>query len=143
LKTLAIPHRNRSPHGWWVASYLQRFEYYDEDRSNPNRRCLAWENTILIQAPNREQAYRKAVAAGRVGDRSEAWDADTKRKGCWRYEGVTSLLPIYEPLEDGSEIMWTEHTGRSVRTVQQLVKKKRALAAFDDRSEPRRPRKAG
>ena len=22
-----IPHRNRSPHGWWIGSYVERFEF--------------------------------------------------------------------------------------------------------------------
>src|SRR4051812_14682412 len=117
MKKRPIPHKNRSPHGWWLASYVERLEYYDEDASKPDRRCLAWENTILIKAADREQAYRKAVAMGRLVDGSEAWDASTGRKGCWRYEGLTSLLPIYDALEDGSEILWIEHAGKSVRKV--------------------------
>jgi hypothetical protein len=27
-----IPYRNQSRYGWWIAAYLERFEYYDEDR---------------------------------------------------------------------------------------------------------------
>jgi hypothetical protein len=64
----SIPHRNRSPHGWWIASYLERFEYYDEDRTNLRRRCLAWENTILVKARNRHEAWRKAMAQGRLSE---------------------------------------------------------------------------
>jgi len=143
MKRGNVPYKNRSPEGWWIASYVERFEYYDENVSNLNRRCLAWENTILIQAADREEAYRKALVAGRVGDRSEAWDADSKRKGCWRFEGLTSLLPIYEALEDGTEVLWTQHAGKSVRTIKQLVKRKRDLEAFDDSARPSRTRTAG
>ena len=66
-----IPHRNRTRHGWWIASYLERFEYYDEDTSNLKRRCRAWENTILIKARTREEAWRKAMAEGRLSEGSE------------------------------------------------------------------------
>jgi len=52
-----IPRRNRNQTGWWIASYIERFEFYDEDKLNANRRCLAWENTILIKAEDREEAY--------------------------------------------------------------------------------------
>jgi hypothetical protein len=45
-----IPTENRGPYGWWMASYIMRFEYYDEDRKNPQRRCLAWENTVILKA---------------------------------------------------------------------------------------------
>ena len=132
-----MPHRNRSPHGWWIASYLERFEYEDEDRSSPDRRCLAWENTILVQARTREQAWRKAMAFGRLGEGSQGWNAKTGRKGAWHFEGLTSLLPIYDELEDGAEVLWQEHAGRSVRKIKGLVKRKRELSVFDD-SEPGR-----
>jgi hypothetical protein len=125
-----IPHRNRSPHGWWIASYIERFEYYDEDRRNLRRRCLAWENTILVKARNREEAWRKAMAQGRLSDGSEAYEAKTRRKGAWRFEGLTSLLPIYDRLEHGAELLWVEHAGRTVRSIRALVKGKKELEVF-------------
>jgi hypothetical protein len=137
-----VPPRNRTRHGWWIATYIERFEYYDEDTSNLNRRCLAWENTILIKARTREEAWRKALAEGRLSEGSEAWDGETGRKGAWHFEGLTSLLPIYDRLEHGAELIWVEHTGRTVRRVRALVKKKHQLEAFDDVAErPRSPKK--
>jgi hypothetical protein len=127
-----IPIRNQSPVGWWIASYIERFEFYDEDTANSNRRCLAWENTLLIRARNREEAYRKAVRLGRLADGSEASDAGTGRKGAWRFEGLTSLLPVYEELEDGAEILWIEHEGKTVRKIQDRVRAKHELEVFDD-----------
>ena len=108
-----VPYRNRSPFGWWIASYLERFEYYDEDKRNLSRRCLAWENTVIIRARTREQAYRKALAVRRLSNGHEASHSDTKRRGAWRFEGLTDLLPIYERLEDGSEIAWAEYSSRT------------------------------
>jgi hypothetical protein len=134
----AIPSRNRTRHGWWLASYLERFEYYDEDRRNLNRHCLAWENTILIKARTREEAWRKAMAQGRLSEGSEAWDSETGRKGAWHFEGLTSLLPIYDRLEHGAEIIWVKHAGRTVKRIRALVKSKHELEAFDDlRKRPR------
>ncbi len=130
-KRSEIPYRNKSPYGWWIATYIERFEYEDEDKSNLNRRCLAWENTILIQAKDRQEAYRKAEKTGRLGDGLEGWN-DAGRRGTWRYEGLTSLLPIYEELEDGAEILWKEHQNRSVKKIKSRVKPKYQLEAFDD-----------
>jgi hypothetical protein len=138
-KKREIPFRNRNQYGWWIASYLERFEYYDEDRRNLNRRCLAWENTILIKAGDREEAWRKAVAHGRVGQGPEARDVDTGRKGSWHFEGLTSLLPVYDELEDGAEVLWVRHAGRSVRKIRAMVKHKRELEVFDDTPSPRPP----
>src|SRR5262245_30480845 len=105
-----IPTKNRSPYGWWIVSYIMRFEYYDEYRKNHQRRCLAWENTIILKAKDRNEAYRKAVRFGKLSDGEEGWQADSGRKGAWRFEGLTSLLPIYEELEDCAEVMWRKYT---------------------------------
>ena len=130
-----IPFRNRNHSGWWIASYIERFEYYDENKSNIARRCLAWENTVLIRARSREEAYRKAVALGRLSNGNKGWNSETKRRGVWRFEGLTELLPVYEELIDGAEILWKEHANRTVKTVKSLVKRKRDLSVFNDREE--------
>jgi len=135
MPTKVIPHRKRSPHGWWIGSYIERFEFHDEDRSNPNRRCLAYENTVLLKAKNRDDAYRKLVALGSV-ETSECWDTATGRRGLWRFEGPTQLLPIHDEIEDGAEVLWTVHRNRSVRRIQSLVRTKKQLPVFDDSEEP-------
>ena len=131
-----VPHRNRNHTGWWIASLIERFEHYDEDKANLNRRCLAYENTILIKAPNREVAYRKAVVQGRLSNGIEGWNSSSGRKGAWRFEGLTSLLPVYEDLEDGAEILWKKHAGVTVRKIRGSIKKKHELSVFDDRDGP-------
>lgn len=130
-----IPHRNRSPHGWWIAAYVERFEYDDEDKSNANRRCFAWENTIIVKAKDRDRAYEKAVQIGRRCEGHRAWNADG-REGQWKFEGLTSLLPIYEELVDGAEVLWREHENVAVKTVRSLVPRRKALEVFDDTPGP-------
>jgi hypothetical protein len=127
-----IPWRNKSPFGWWIASFIERFQYEDEAEDNLNRRCIAWENTIIIKARNREEAYRKAERLGRLGEDDEGHRTTDGRKGTWRYEGLTSLLPIYEELEDGAEILWKEHENRSVKKIKSLVRAKQELEVFED-----------
>jgi hypothetical protein len=130
-----IPFGNCNHTGWWIASFIERFEFFDEDRANPKRRCLAHENTILVRASNRDVAYRKAIKIGRVSEGSEGWDSKTGRRGTWRFEGLTGLLPVYETLEDGAELLWRELSNVSVRRVKSLVKGKKDLAVFDDREK--------
>ena len=129
-------YRNRSPYGWWIASYVERAEWDDEDRSDLNRRCTAWENAILVRARDRTEAWRKAVAVGRLGAGSRFTDSTGRRKGRWRFEGLTSLLPVYERLEDGAEILWQVHARRSVRRIKAMVKSRSRLPIFDDRDAP-------
>ena len=139
--TSPVPHRNRSPYGWWVASYIERLEWKHEDRNNPRRRCLSWENTILVQASNRSQAWQKAVALGRLSVGQEVHDGKG-HTGVWRYEGLTDLLPVYDRLEHGAEILWQEHKGRSVARVKAMVKKKNELGIFNDRRPRQKSGKA-
>ncbi len=119
-----------SPVDWYVARVLVRFEYYDEDKSNLNRRCKAWINQILIKAGSPEEAYEKALEHGKLHEAGEAWD-DTGRKGSWQFEGLTSLLPIYDELEDGTEISWHEYENRAVKKVKSWALPKDELEVFD------------
>lgn len=118
---------NRSPVGWYVASYLLRFvETKDERKDNARRKFLSWENTVLVKARSLEHAYAKVTKIGRAKTRPYRGGP----KGIpvrWVYEGVTDLLPVYEKLRDGAEIMWTERTPRTVKTLRALVKSKKAL----------------
>jgi hypothetical protein len=130
-----VPRRNKSPFGWWIASYLERFEYEEEDKNNLNRRCLAWRNTIIIKARNRDEAFRKAEKIVRLSESNGYYRNTDGQKVRWRYEGLTMLLPIYEELEDGAEILWETHENVTVKKLKSWVKGKRDLEAFDDENE--------
>ncbi|MDG4596694.1 MAG: DUF4288 domain-containing protein [Candidatus Contendobacter sp.] len=127
-----IPYRNHSPYGWWIASYIERAAWDDEPNPAPNSRCLAWENTIILQAPDREAAYEKAIAL--ASQQTSQFEDSTRnnRKGHWVFEGLTSLLAIHEELTDGAEILWVEHNNRTVKKVRSWVKRKDEFEVFDD-----------
>lgn len=127
-----IPFRNQSRFGWYVAKVLVRFEWEDENKFNPNRRCTVWENEIILQAPDREEAYAKAMEQGQLDDEPDYKMRVGGRRGRWVFEGLTSLLPIYDELEDGAEIAWMETEGKAVKTVQGWVREKTELEIFDD-----------
>jgi hypothetical protein len=128
-----IPYRNRSPYGWWLASYIIRAAWDDEPNPSPKSRCLAWENTIILQAPSREAAYDKAVTlASQDSSDFQSGPEENPRRGRWVFEGLTSLLAIHEKLEDGAEILWEVHDQRTVGKVRSWVKRKEELEAFDD-----------
>ena len=129
------PHvRNQSPHGWWLASYLERFEFRDARPRGPEARCLAWENMILVRGKTRDLAYRRAIALARskTTRRWRRYGDPPGRLGRWVFEGLTNLIPIYEPLRHGSEILWTDHGNLSLRAIRGRVKRKRELPVFAD-----------
>lgn len=129
-----IPDRNKSPYGWWVATLIERFQFDDEDVSNPRRRCRAYSNTIILKADDREHAYSKAIEYGELGTSdSSGWSDGNGRTGKWIFEGLSSLLPVYDEIDpDGTEIFFRDDERVTVGKVKSWVCKKEELEAFDD-----------
>lgn len=42
----------------------------------------------------------------------------------WVFEGVTEILPIYEEIGDGCEIMWAEREPRKLKNLRKMVRRK-------------------
>jgi hypothetical protein len=81
----------------------------------------------LIQAKNREEAYRKALMLGRAGHPSKT------KSGEWRFVGISMLLPVYEKLEDGAEILWVDRGLMPVSKIRKLIKTQRQLPVFKNK----------
>ena len=119
--------KNISPVGWYVGTYLARFvEVDDHETHNPEKRFQTWENTIVVQADDLEEAYGKIEKIAMDGERPYRGG----KQGVvvqWEYMGIIDLLPIYEPLVDGAEIMWAENRPRKLKRLQSMVKPKQAF----------------
>lgn len=113
--------KNISPVGWYVASYLIRFtEINDQNKDNQEERFLSWENTIIVRASDLDEAYDKVVKIAQESTEPYLGGPDAVPVQ-WVFEGVTELLPIYEELEDGAEIMWAKHGPRKLKNLKKLV----------------------
>ncbi len=121
-----VPFLNRSETGWWVFNEVQQWVSNGKRRLSRASRCLVWVNTRIVRAKDRDEAYQKALAFGRLGHPSKA------RGGEWRFAGISMLLPIYEDLEDGAEILWTDRGRIPLARIKKLVKTKRQLSVFND-----------
>lgn len=124
-----IPFRNRSRSGWWIYDEVEQWVSNRQRPLTDRSRCLVWVNTRIIRAKDRTQAYRKAVQLGRRGSPSKT------RAGEWRFAGISMLLPIYEDLEDGAEILWKDLGRIPVARIRKLVKTRRQLPVFRDEEE--------
>ncbi len=110
---------------------MERFEFPDEDTSNEDRRCRAWENTIIVKADNPEDAYQKAIDHATLLSEDTGWmRGDGLKGGRLVFEGLTSLLPIYDELEDGAEILWRDYRNSKVKTIKKMIRSKDDLEAF-------------
>jgi hypothetical protein len=113
---------NHSPVGWYIGSYFLRFIVIGEDRNDdPERKFTVWENTVLVKADNLDEAYDKVVAIGR--EHAEPYKNGLGEDVRWAFEGVADLLPVYEKLEDGCEVMWGEKK-RKLKNIRRRVSTK-------------------
>ncbi len=124
-----VPHRNRSPSGWWIFREVEQWVSKRQKALSANSRCPVWENTRLIRAKNRKEAYRKAFKLGRAGFPSKT------NGGEWRFAGISMLLPVYEDIADGAEILWEDRGSLPVKRIRKLVKSKRHLPVFNDKAD--------
>src|SRR5882762_7377083 len=128
-KKSKVAYRNRNHTGWWIFCEVEQWVSDRQGRLMLGNRCPVWENTRLIRAKNREEAYRKALRLGRVGHPSRT------NAGEWRFAGISMLLPVYEKIEDGAEILWTKRGSMSLKSIKKLVRSKQHLSVFDDKEE--------
>ena len=118
--------KNMSPVGWYVGSYVLRFvELAERGNNDPKRKFLTWENTVIVTARSLDHAYDKIVAIAKRGTEPYKGGPSPGIDVQWLFEGVTELLPIYEKLEDGAEIMWAEHSLRSLKKIRSWARKKK------------------
>ncbi len=116
--------KNISPVGWYVGSYLIRFiKLEDEKKDDPEEKFTAWENTVIVKARELDEAYEKIVEVAELDTKPYKGDPEGVPVQ-WVFEGVTELLPIYEELEDGSEIMWREYNPTKLKILKKCVRQK-------------------
>jgi len=111
---------------WFLADIVERAEVVGKDKSNPNRRCLTWTNTILIQALSISEAYDKALKKGKE-NYSIRYKATSGETVNWRVLGLSSLVPIYEDIEDGAEIAFTDEGRISAKRSENMIMSKREI----------------
>lgn len=66
-----------------------------------------WGNHILIKANSVDKAFDKAVKIGKEGEYKFLNTENIEMQ--WVFVGIGELLPIYENIEDGAELMWKDY----------------------------------
>jgi hypothetical protein len=125
-----IRYANRNHTDWWIFEEVEQWVSNRQKKLSSASRCLVRLNLRLVRAKSRDGAYRKAMRFGAVGMPSKT------NGGEWRFAGISMLLPVYDKIEDGSEILWKNDKVMSVAAIKKLVRTKRQLPVFDDK-EPK------
>lgn len=109
---------------WYLAEIIVRFEPEERDEANDLRRGTTWGNFHLIKAGSPEEAYAKAE---KLGEDHNYTYSSHDREIASIFVGVGDLLPIYEDIEDGAEIMWRDYGSISSKKAKRLVSTKEEL----------------
>jgi hypothetical protein len=119
-----------SPVGWYIASYIERIDpvtaYENGDLSHEP--SAVWENRILVKAHTPHEALERTKShLEKVGRDYENSNGVMVRASV---VGLTGLIAIYDPLEDGEEIEWFDHTGETVHDMLSRIVAEGQLEAF-------------
>lgn len=92
---------------WYIVEIIEKCEPVQRNENQELRRVITWGNHHLIKASSPEKAYDKAVKIGKEAEYKFINSDKLEMK--WIFVGIGELLPIYEDIEDGAELMWTDY----------------------------------
>ena len=107
---------------WYLAEIVERFNVQEEPSSTVQV------NFVLVRAATPKKAFEKATAFGKVG--KEPYTNSDGKIVTPEYLGLRNLHVIYEPLEDGSEIVYERYEDVVEGDAMRMVKQKHELNAF-------------
>ena len=111
---------------WFIAEVVEEFKVPDKGCSRVHI------NTILIRAKSADEAYEKSISRGRS---AEMTFTNTEGENVEvRFRGLRGLFPVYERLEDGSELLYEKYDCLTDPQIQSFVKAREKLAVFDSGS---------
>lgn len=110
---------------WYIVEILEKCEPVIRNEENDLRRVTTWGNHHLIKADSPKQAFDKAVILGK--EKNYKFINSDKIEMESIFVGIGELIPIYEDIEDGSELMWTNYGFISNRRTMKMPYKKKEL----------------
>jgi hypothetical protein len=112
---------------WFIAILVEELRVLETGGN------VIWKNFHLIRAHDPETAYQKALEIGtRLRDEYKNSDNQTVKTF---FRGIAQLLPVYEELEDGAEILFESEENVPEDRIISMAKPKEELAAFSERNK--------
>lgn len=109
----------------YIVEIIEKCEPIKRNEKQDLRRVTTWGNHHLIKARSPEKAFDKAVKLGKEAEYK--FTNTDKIEMEWVFVGTGELLPIYEDIEDGAELMWNDYGFISNRRTMRMPYKKRKL----------------
>jgi hypothetical protein len=100
-------------------------------------RAVVHENTVLVEASDRETAHARAVELGANYEYEDVNPAG--KRVVSSFVGLRELDVVHEALEHGAELFFTERVGLSAEQITALVRPKENLNAFAEPEIAERP----
>lgn len=110
---------------WYMVEIIEKCEPVSRNEEQDLRRVVTYGNHHLIKADSPEQAYDKAVTIGR--EHEYRFFNTNKIEMEWSFVGIRNLLPIYEDIEDGAELMCSDYGFISNRNAMKMAFAKNEL----------------
>jgi hypothetical protein len=109
---------------WYVAEILEEITVQGDSRNVLHR------NLVLIRASSPDEAYERAVAIGRQGEIT--YENPAGRSVSIRFRGLKDLNVVYDELEHGTELLYSEQVSVSDEEIASLVVPKEQLSVFQE-----------
>jgi len=120
---------------WYIVEIIEKYEPVERNEKQELRRVTTWGNHHLIKADSPEKAFDKAVKLGKEAEYK--FTNSDKIEMEWIFVGIGELLPIYEDIEDGVELMWNDYGFISNRrTMRMPYKKKELMKLIKPKQQP-------
>ena len=120
---------------WYIVEIIEKCEPVERNEKQELRRVTTWGNHHLIKADSPEKAFDKAVTLGKEAEYK--FTNSDKIEMEWIFVGIGELLPIYEDIEDGAELMWNDYGFISNRrTMRMPYKKKELMELIKPKQQP-------
>lgn len=120
---------------WYIVEIIEKCEPVERNEKQELRRVTTWGNHHLIKADSPEKAFDKAEKLGKEAEYK--FTNSDKIEMEWIFVGIGELLPIYEDIEDGAELMWNDYGFISNRrTMRMPYKKKELMKLIKPKQQP-------
>ncbi|MDR0352897.1 MAG: DUF4288 domain-containing protein [Opitutaceae bacterium] len=105
------------PQNFYIAELVQ------ECRVEGYATSSVWVNIHIVKAGSPAEAYAKASKLGKSHNRKYKAGSEA-RNARWIFRGIRDLIPIYEKIEDGAEVMFEAHERMTEKRIIKMLRAK-------------------